>query len=165
MARRCKCFITQEDGTTDIFVKRPVGKQYKYFKSEEIYQKYIKEKEQKTLLHNKVAELLDYKMLPPFLLKELNELMFFYSVEVIIETFRQQNDTLKYWLSLDGKFNSEFAKVRYIMAIIKNNINEVDKQWKAEQKRKQSQSINIDIDMMDTTFTVHKGNKDISDFL
>lgn len=167
MARqyKCKCFITGKEGTTDVFVKKLVGKSHKYFESEEVYSEYIKDKENKEKLRNTVAEILEYKILPPMLIKELNELLLIFNAEVITETFKQQKDTIQYWLGLDGKFNSDFSKVKYMMAIIKNNIIEVDKRWQIEQKRKQPKQVNIDIDMMDIELSSKATNKDISQFL
>lgn len=167
MARvyKCKCFITGEESTTDVFIKKPVGKQFKYFKSEEIYQQYLKDKEQRSQLYLNVANILNYKILPPFLIKSLNELMIIYNVEVIIETFKKNEDNIHYWLNQDNKFKNDNGKINYMMAIIRNNINEVDRQWQAEQKRKQPNKVNIDIDMMDTEFENKSTNKDISQFL
>ena len=89
-----------------------------------------------------------------------------YNVEVIIETFRQSRDNINYWLSLDNKFKNESAKINYMMAIIKNNINDVDKQWRREQKRKQQEDkVSVDIDMMGVKFENKVANNDISQFL
>jgi len=168
MSRPCKCFYSGEQGNTDIFVKRPVGKQHKYFKSEEVYQKFIKEKELKDKLHTQIAEILNYKdkqMLPPFLKKELNRLLDIYNLEVIIETFRANANTINYWLNQDGKFKNEANKINYMIAIIKNNINDVYKKWQQDQKIKQSSKANIDIELMDIKFENKATKSDISQFL
>lgn len=174
---RCKCFYSGESGWNDEFVRKPVGKQYRYFKSEEVYAEYLKEKEKQQELNNKkqelhmsIATLLNYKFLPPFLLKKINELTEYFDLEVVAETFRQQKDTIDYWLNQGDKFKSEAGKVNYMMAIIKNNIIEVDKQWKLEQKRKQPSKVNIDIDAANEIYEINykdipKKKDSISKFL
>lgn len=173
MARKCRCYVTKEEGNTDLFVKKPVGKLFKYFKSEEVYQEFIKEKELKDKLHTRIAEILNYtdkQMLPPFFKKGLNSLLDVYDIEVIIETFKQNEKSINYWLSQDNKFKNEAGKINYMMAIIKNNINDVNKKWQQEQKRKQPSKIDIDIDVANEIFEVKnknikRKNNDISQFL
>lgn len=170
MARRCRCRVTGEYGTTDIFYRVTDDKgKNKYYKSKEIYEQHIKEqKNREKLLEYIAIEILNYnqkKILPTILLKKIKEIHEVYNYEVILETFEKNKDTLEYWMNLEGKFENEFHRVSYMMAIIKDNIIDVYKEW----KRKQSQTkkeVEVDIDILNEDIKSSNKNKaDISDFL
>lgn len=169
MARKVKCFVTGEEGTSDVFVKKPIGKQNKYFKSNQIYEDYIKEKEVKDKLliyiSNVILNYREGQYLPTVLIKKINELASIYTYHVVLETFQSKEDTLQYWMGLDNKFKNEYAKVSYMMAIVNNSINDVYKEWQYKQKRKQSESIKVDTDILNVDIVNSKTKKDISEFL
>lgn len=170
IARKCKCQVTGEWGNTDIFYKVTNKKgRNKYYKTKEIYNKYIKEKEsQEKLLKYIAIEILDYdqyRVLPPILLKKIKEIHKVYNYEVILETFQQNRDTLNYWMNLEDKFENEFQRVSYMMAIINNNIIDIYKEWKRKQSRKKKET-NVDVNILSKDIKhSNKNKKDISDFL
>lgn len=143
MARRCKCQVCGNWGTTDTFYKVEKGSRNLYYCSEEEYLNWKKEDNTRIELLryicNEIWHYDDYRMLPRVLQKQINKMSEVYNYEVILLTVQEHKDTLKYWMNLEGKFNNEYGKSSYMMAIIKNKINEVYKKWKIKQKQQQKQ--------------------------
>jgi len=133
MPRRVKCQATGEYGTSDFFIK--IGG--KYYKSQEIYDENERKKKErnKTFGYFKYNFLkLDKKQhLPTIVYKEVNNINS-YGFDIINATIEENMDSIMYALS-HKDFNSEVGKVRYVMAIIKNNINDI---YKKEQRLNKS---------------------------
>ena len=127
MARKVKCQITKEWGMSDDFYKAPNGK---YYKSKKLYEVWIKEKADKAeFLDMFASEYLGYEkgqVFPTVLCKRLKELEF-YGFDVINQTVKKCHSSIEYALT-HKNFANENAKISYIFAIIKNNINDVYKQ-------------------------------------
>ena len=161
--RKVKCHITGEEGTVNTFVK--IGKFW--YKSKEVYDEDKKKKE-------KHRELIDYicrqflgygngQPFPTYLENKLKELRY-YDDDVILETFIECNKDIKYWLR-NKKFNSDYNRVCYMFAIIRNKIPEVNKKYiRREKELAKENSIKEFTDPELTTGTPNKG-KDISEFL
>lgn len=154
MARQCKCQITGEKGTTDIFYKADNGK---YYKSKEVYDIWNKENENRKKVIEKFAvDFLDYEpgqVFPTVLTKKLKELEF-YGYDVINRTIDKTYDSIQYAIQ-HKDFKNDMGKISYIFAIIKNNINDVYKQIVQEEKEKKSETIceienEVDIDNIQT---------------
>lgn len=168
--RRCKCQITGEWGTVSTFYKvRHKGRNL-YYKNEATYLKSIEDKKKKAELNTFVAnEVLNYdngQYLPPLFLKKINELNKLYPMDVITETFKRNKDDLQYWMSQDSKFSNEYGKISYMIAIIKNNINNEYEKWKIKQRRDRvDNTVNVDVDLIDIHIGNKKSDNGISDFL
>lgn len=125
MARRVKCIVTGEYGTSDVFIKR----NGKYFKNESIYLEYKKQNEYWVKIIEKFCyEFLGYSKGQPFptiLPKRLKELDF-YDNETIYNTICENEANIIYSLNTK-EFNSDYSKICYVMAIIRNNIAQM---WK-----------------------------------
>ena len=169
MARKVKCQITGEYGTSDVFYKADNGK---YYKSKELYDVWNKENEdRKHVIERFAIEFLDYvpgQVFPTILTKKLKELEF-YGYDVINRTIDKSYDSIQYALRTKD-FRNDVGKISYIFAIIKNNINDVYKQVLTEEKsekRQQEQVANIDV--VDEQSIMNIGTKqkakDISSFL
>lgn len=169
MARKVKCQITGEYGTSDVFYKADNGK---YYKSKELYDVWNKENEdRKHVIERFAIEFLDYvpgQVFPTILTKKLKELEF-YGYDVINKTIDKSYDSIQYALRTKY-FRNDVGKISYIFAIIKNNINDVYKQVLTEEKsekRQQEQVANIDV--VDEQLIMNIGTKqkakDISSFL
>ena len=128
MARKCKCAITGEIGTTDTFVK--IGS--KYYKNQEIYDADQKKKQSyKELIDYICREFLGYgngQPFPPILPKKIKELSF-YSNDIILETFKQCSDDIHYWIE-NKQFSTEYGMISYMFTIVKSHIADVAKQEK-----------------------------------
>lgn len=163
MPRSCKCAITGERGTTDVFVKI----NGKYYKNQKIYddaqQKKAKRKE---LIDYICREFLGYGNGQPFptsLPKKINELSF-YDDEVILETFMRCHSEIDYRLRYK-RFNSEYGKLSYIFAIAKDSIADVYTEFVHKKKQRQvSESTELECGDLTDIGTKSRG-KDISQFL
>lgn len=203
MARPCKCAITGEKGTTDTFVK--IGK--KYYKSQEIYDKWQEEKNKRTVKCSitgevgttdtfvkiggkyyksqaiydaaqkskaKRRELIDYvcreflgygdgQPFPTSLPQKLNELSF-YDNDVILEAFKQCASEIHYQME-HKQFSTEYNKVAYMFAIVKNIIADVNTDFQRKAKQENIiKSTEIECGDLSSIGTKTRG-KDISSFL
>jgi hypothetical protein len=133
MARKVKCRITGEVGTSDVFIK--VDKYY--YKSQDIYDAYIAEKE----LENKILDLVMLDILsynstssnPSLIRKKLNELHENFSYEAIYETILAKSGVIKSTIK-DKDFATQYQMIAYIFAIITNNISDIAKEIKVKQQ-------------------------------
>lgn len=155
MARKVKCQITGEYGTSDTFYKADNGK---YYKSKELYDTWNKENEdRKRVIERFTSEFLDYvpgQVFPTVLTKKLKELEF-YGYDVIDRTIDKSYDSIQYALRTKD-FRNDVGKISYIFAIIKNNINDVYKQVlreEKEQKREYTIDTSVNVDDIQTTHT------------
>ncbi len=152
MARRCKCQVTGEEGTTDVFYKAENGK---YYKSKEVYEVWNKENEDRKKVIEKFAvDFLDYKpgqVFPTVLMKKLKELDF-YGYDVINQTIDKTYNSILYAIQ-HKEFKNDVGKISYIFAIIKNNINDVYRQAVQNEKKKENLyeiDNSVDIDNIQT---------------
>lgn len=168
MARRCKCHVTGEEGTTDTFFK--VGRYY--YKSPEIYEEERLKKEEwqrrKQLAAYFSREFLHYgkgQPPPPLLYKKLNELAY-YTADVIQRTMNHYRTEILYYLS-HKSFQEDNGRINYSFAIIKAHIAEI-----AEQEHREKMMNHRDADLeIEAMSDCRRGNpvrakaKDISRFL
>lgn len=152
MARRCKCQVTGEEGTTDVFYKAENGK---YYKSKEVYEVWNKENEDRKKVIEKFAvDFLNYKpgqVFPTVLMKKLKELEF-YGYDVINQTIDKSYHSILYAIQ-HKEFKNDVGKISYIFAIIKNNINDVYRQTVQDEKKKKNPyeiDNSVDIDNIQT---------------
>lgn len=168
IARKVKCRITGEEGTSDIFVKIDG----KYYKNQQVYNAWNKENaKRKEVIDVICYEFLDYETgqkFPTVLTKKLKELEF-YGYEVVLETIRKCSSSIEYAVKTKN-FKNEVGKISYIMAIVQNNINDVYKEHNRKEKLKEKQdkqTIHFEAENSVEIMNIgskHKG-KDISDFL
>lgn len=164
MAKKCKCHITNEWGTTDQFIK--IGKYY--YKNQYVYDENKRLKEERANLIDYICRtFLKYGEGQPFptsLPKKLNDLSY-YDNAVILEAFKTCKDDILYWLE-HKQFNNEYGKIAYMFAIIGNRIADVNKEYVRQERIKNEQAENIAYftDPLLTTGT-NKSGKDLSQFL
>lgn len=162
--RRVKCHETGEWGTSLTFYKAPDGF---YYKSEDLYKEKQKKSDTYNQLIEELAELMGFTpgmVFPTCVVKGLKQLSF-YDNEVILETAKRCHDKVEYAMRTK-KFASEYQKSAYIMAIIKNNINDVYKDIernKHDSQRDIQPVIPIESDLENVGCV--KVSHDISDFL
>lgn len=163
MARRVKCRLTGEFGTSDQFVK--IGNYY--YKSQEVYDEDQRKKQSyKALVDYVCREFLGYgdgQPFPPILPKKIKELSF-YSSDVILETFKECADEIKYWLE-HKQFSGEYGMISYMFAIVRSKIADVAKKEKrissSIRKEKQHEAPCEDLSDIGSK----NSGKDISSFL
>lgn len=163
--RRVKCCLTGEWGTSLTFFKGPDGR---YYKTENLYKEKQKKNETHKQLIEELATLMGFTpgmVFPTCVVKDLKQLSF-YDESVILETVKRCHDKVEYAMRTKS-FDSEYNKAAYIMAIIKNNINDVYKEIERNKAAKVSVHTPVDInakaDLQDIGYT--KASHDISDFL
>lgn len=126
MSRKVICKICGKQLTNDIAYKVVINGKNQYFCAEEEYIVKQKEKESKDKCIKTIAEILNVKIVPPVMVKKVNELREFYDYTVIEKTFKECSNSIR-WALETKDFNSEFAKAKYIISIVVNNIDKVYK--------------------------------------
>lgn len=136
MLVKCRQCGTKIDRKTAF--KVVVGGKNAYYCNEAEYQKTLHEKEIKTNTYDCINQIFGYKVLNSALFKEINLLLQVYSYEHILAYLMENKNYITKVLEKD--FVSEYAKIRYFSAIIKNNI--ADFKMKEPEKPRE-----IDVDM------------------
>lgn len=150
----CKCKICGKQLTTDIAYKVKKGSKNFYYCSEEEYKSMAQVIEDRDYCYDIAARVMQVPMITPAMKKEINELAAHYRFIVVARTFKEQRDAITRFLNT-GTYTSDYARMRYIMAIIKNNINKVFTQYIQEQKAKENlfkqvQKDSVDIEIMNS---------------
>ncbi|HDK7194908.1 TPA: hypothetical protein PTV74_003215 [Clostridium botulinum] len=170
MGRKCKCRICKKELTTDTAYKVVIDNKNAYYCNEEEYKNTLKTKQLKDNCYNTIKNMLNEPFVTPMMKKEINKLKEFYDYIVIEKTFKECEENIKWFLS-NKEYSTEYAKIRYIITIIQNNINSVYKRYTEELKEmeklfKQSNNETIDINIINNSITNNlKNNNDISEFL
>lgn len=166
--RKVRCFETGEYGTSLTFYKAPDGH---YYKDERTYL----EHDHKSKTHRKlIDELSNYMgyipgmVFPTCITQALKELSF-YGEDVILETLERNRDSVEYAMRTKD-FNGDRQRALYLMAIIKNHINDVYREFERKKKSSVQEKEETMIPEVDTESDMRnigctaKG-KDISSFL
>ncbi|EPY2278026.1 hypothetical protein ACXAT3_002778 [Clostridium sporogenes] len=170
MSRKCKCKICKKILTTDKAYKVVINSKNIYYCSEGEYKRDLKNKQNKDKCFNTIKHILNEPFITPIMKKEVNKLNKFYDYIIIERTFRECEDSIKWFLN-NKEYNTEYAKTRYIMVIIQNNINCAYKKYIQEQKEMeklftQKNNENVDINIINNITTNNSiNNNDISEFL
>lgn len=182
-----KCMATGERGPRDEYYKAPNGR---YFKSESIYEAWMagrrKERARKNSmphyekpgrtpesykkLCSTIANLIGYdpeggQPMPTVVFRRLKELDY-YSDEVIQKTLNAEADNIR-WAMTNKSFDNDIGRASYLMAIVRNNIAEVDRHEKNKKETVRKEENNPDIDTMvdlENIGAVHT-NRDVSSLL
>lgn len=170
MARLCKCVHCKRELTTDKAFKIVVNGKNKYYCTEEEYIQIEEEIDNKNKCLGTIIMILNIPFAQPVLLKEIKSLRDFYSYIIIEKAFKDNEQSIKWFL--ENKDNgSEYGKIKYIMTIIKNNINSTYKKYIQEQKALEKilnkvESHEIDMDIMNISIEVQDNDiTDITQFL
>lgn len=139
MLVKCRLCGTKVD-RKDAF-KVVVGGKNTYYCNESEYQQVLHERELKDNTYECINEIFGYKVLNSALFKEINILLEVYSYEHILAYLNENKNYIE--KVLDKDFVSEYAKIRYFAAILKNNI--ADFKIKEPEKSKE---MNVDIPIM-----------------
>lgn len=169
MARKVKCCVTKESGTSDTFYKDE--KTGRYYKSKEVYDAYRAPIDKRNELLDIIADIVGYnngEKFPTSITRKLKELEEIYDIFTIYDTFIECRENIQFAIE-SREFDTEYGKCAYIMAIVVNNINDVWKKRKREEKNKIKEKTEIESPDVDFSFmprpTSNKNNRDISQFL
>lgn len=163
MARKVKCAITGEIGTSDTFIK--IGN--RYYKNHAVYDADQKIKQSyKQLVEYICYEFLGYGDGQPFpsslpkLLKKLD----YYDNDVILEAFKTCAGDIHYWLQ-NKEFSSEYGKLSYMFKIVEGSIADVNRRVLLRQKQER-ETKRVTVESEDLTgLGTKKRGKDIGRFL
>lgn len=131
--RQCGTKIDRNDA-----FKVVVGGKNTYYCNENEYQKIMHDKIIKNNTYECINQIFGYKVLNSALFKEINLLLSVYSYEHILAYLTENKEYITRVLEKD--FTSEYAKIRYFSAILKNNIADFKMEEHEESKK-------IEIDM------------------
>lgn len=166
--RKVRCFETGEYGTSLTFYKAPDGH---YYKDEQTYLRHDHKSKTHRKLIDELSEYMGYipgMVFPTCITQSLKELSF-YGEDVILETLERNRDSVEYAMRTKN-FNGDRQRALYLMAIIKNHINDVYKEFKkAKESSTQMQEETLIPEVsteeeMQNIGCMTKG-KDISNFL
>lgn len=133
--RHVVCFATKERGISEEFVKVDGH----YYKSMEIYNAYISEKNNKNKFRDEVADLMGYNengfKFPKYFGKKIAEAEP-YGWDVALETLYEYRDTIIKGL-VDNCIEEETLRVSYIVAIVTGNAMKNYRKKKRNEKRKE----------------------------
>ena len=171
IGRKCKCRICTNKLTTDVAYCVKVNGRNQYYCSEEEYNKEQEKKRDKIECNKYIAEIMRVPCITPAMMKLVNGLNDYYDYKIIKRAFKDNKDSIQ-WALANKEFNSEFAKCKYIISIILNNIEKSKKAWIKEQEELQklfnkTNSNNVDIEILNFNRidVKTKQNSDISMFL
>lgn len=181
-----KCFATGKVGARKDFFKAP---NKRYFQSEAVYEAWLagrrKEKAKKNRpksyekpgrtpesykkLCDTLADLIGYdpaggQPMPTVIFRKLKELDY-YSDEIIQMTLDEKTDIIR-WAMENKDFSDDSGRACYMMAIVRNNIAEVERREKRKketvlQEERYNQNLDL-VEDLESIGTVHK-SRDVSD--
>jgi len=161
MARKVRCQVTKQWGTSDVFYKAPNGK---YYINKETYNKTKKDAEYRNLCIDTICEIANYVIVPPILNKIINSLGKAIGYDVLYETILK-NKKKFIWANENKEFDSEVHRLLYYQGILKNSAIDVYKDF--HNRKEQIQKIHNIIPPNDLTAgrIILKGEDHITDIL
>lgn len=141
MGRTVRCQVTKEIGDSSEFFKAPNGK---YYKTEEIYNHWRHESEDRKKCIDLICEYADYKIVPTYLNKIVADFGKKVGYDVLLDTIREcENEFL--WANSNKEFNNEIGRLSYYKAIIGNRVVDVYKRHRLiKEQEKQMESVPIE---------------------
>lgn len=133
-----------------------VNEKNNYYCTEEEYNEWKSNKDIKDSIYEVIFNIFGHKTINTILYKEINEIGNLYGYKNILNYI---NDNKNYLYSVMQKeFKSEYAKIRYFSAILKNNISDYTKKLPPEVIKK------VEADIPKDNFKPRKRKKCISEF-
>ena len=160
MARKVKCQVTNEWGTSDSFFKAPNGK---YYKDESTYIAWQKKAELRSKCIKAMCDVADYRIAPSFLNKMIGEIGDAVGYDVLYETIQRDTESF-IWANEHKEFNTEIGKLYYYQSIIKNTVIDVYKEFQETKQKVQENHITPPDDYTAGKVAVN-GDDKISDLL
>lgn len=150
-----KCRNCSQRVDKDTAYKVVVGAANHYYCSKKEYDEIISAKQDKENTYNNIYNAFGYKVTNTSLFKEINELLKTYTYKQILAYLQANMDYLKNVMSKE--FATEYARIRYFSAILKNSL--ADFKEKKEEIQKQ-----LVIDMPANKFKSKNRRKSIAEY-
>lgn len=161
MARKVRCQVTKEWGTSDTFYKAPNGK---YYIDEKIYLKVKKDAEYRNLCIDTICSIAEYAIVPPILNKIINSLGKAMGYDVLYETILRNKKNF-IWANANKKFDSEVHRLLYYQGILKNSVIDVFKEFQNHNNQTEKENPIIPPENLDVGIVICKGEDHITDIL
>lgn len=162
---KVKCRVCGKKLTSDKAYKVTEGKSNKYYCNQQEYEEMTREKETKDKCYKYMEELMKVSY-SAIARKKINMLHEHYCYQVIYRAIKSAEKGIRFAVE-NKSFNNENAMVSYLLVIITNDINKIDKQYKKEQedlmKLFEEPKNNIDIDILNSVDDKPKGKPKVSD--
>lgn len=140
MGYKAKCKYCGKSIDTKNAYKVVIGKINRYFCNEEEYNIVHNAQQIKDDTFNIIYEIFGRKVTNTILYKEINELSSIYSFEKI-KAYLSENIEYLNNIIQNKSFQSEYAQIRYFVAILKNSLTD----FKYEKKEKINKEVEIDM--------------------
>ena len=173
MPRKCKCKICKKELTTDkAFMVLDTKNKKHYYCTQEEYEEELEEINSKNKCYETISTIMNIPFVTPMMKKELKKIRKYYIYPVIERTFKDNSDSIQWFLNNKASDN-EYGNMRYIISIILNNIQKTAKIYKKEQEemkklfesdKNTEDSISIMNDL-DNKKQIDRNVSDISEFL
>lgn len=140
-------------------------KSYKYYSSEDAYNKIVHENKFRKLCVDMMYDILNYKSfmkMPTYFFKKLTEWEP-YGYEVIYICINDNKSNIE-WALNNKQFNQETGKIMYICAILENHMNDALKIYNTQLQNVKEEKKEIDI-AFDVEIGTSKKSKDITSLL
>lgn len=164
--RKVKCRICKKELPKEQAYKVKKGKTNQYYCTKEEYDNLMQQKEDRLKCLDTIAKIMNIPMIPPVMVKQINTLNSFYTYGIIKKTFEENKQNIQ-WVLENKDFKSEFAKTKYIISIVANNINKVflrEREMDKQVINKKTDIVDVDI-FTEEIVTTKRKVSDISDFL
>lgn len=159
--RKVKCFICKKESNNLVAFKTP---QNKYCCSEDEYNEHISKLNSWNELYDYIkSEIFEYdktQNLSHWMIKQLRILNQAYSSDIILETVKQCKTNIKYYLTVKKELDNEYKKINYMLAIIKNKINDIYEDYITLEKRKKIKEPEVNYIDLESSQKVIKTIKD-----
>lgn len=128
-----------------------------YYCNKEEYMNIYNQKQIKDNVYNEINDIFGYKITNTALYKEINEIHQIYTYEQIISYLKANHQYLSD--VLNKEFKSEFAKIRYFSAILRNSL----KDFIIEENKKEIRK-EINIEITQNNYKPKTRRKSMTDF-
>ncbi|MEK4025350.1 hypothetical protein [Sporosarcina sp. FSL W7-1283] len=186
MARKVRCIYCRDYGTDETFYrvrKDSYSNRFLYYCSEDEYKLDMENQRKKKEETRKYKDLMQYIMediynyekgmvFPTSLTRRIQKLREFYDYETIKSAFKHSKEAIN-WALNNKRFENEYNKTSYIMAIVNGNINDVylnnkrlESQREIQLQREKSVDVGLFNETVNSNTPIKKSKlKDISSFL
>ena len=166
---KVRCCITKERGSKDDFYfDEESGR---YFKNKEVFDEWRAPIDKRKEINDMLADFVGYyngEPFPTLITKKIRELESAYDIFTVYDAFIEKREEIQF--AMDSReFNNTYHKCSYIIAVIINNIDEIWRRKKREEKLKARQEAELESEDADFVYipapVKRKNTRDISHFL
>lgn len=136
--------------------------------SEEELQRYNKEIEYRKKIYETLLDYMEYdvgQLIPNVVTRQIEELHKGYTYRVIYNVIRSMENSIR--LAMKKDFKSDFARGKYLIAMLSNNINDEYDKLKREREieRNRARTMPVGMENIEWNNLRKKNKRDISEFL